>query len=163
MSRELWWGRALLKLHYVTEADYCAAAAYRTALEIAETPQLRERFEEFRCDHSRHIRDLRKVTREEGGCLKLPYKKAQYFQDERERLATSESDDEITRCLQTMTEFTSSFYEEVLEYDLPGPIPVVLKNGLTDVLRHRAWLKDVLALEAQPGIFGALPLPEFLR
>lgn len=159
MNQQPWRDKAILRLHYVTEADYCAAAALRVALEKAERSELRQKLEEFRCDHCRHVRDLRKVVREEGGSLKLPCNEAQYFQDERDALTVSESDEEIIRCLQTIVESTSSLYTQALEYDLPGPIPVVLENGLTDVLRHQAWLEEALGPEEKPIILRALTFP----
>lgn len=157
MNQKPKWIKSILKLHYLTEADYSAAATYGEALIKTETPLWREKFKEFHDDHCRHIRDLREVIHEEADHLKLPCEETQYFQEERAELESCESDEEIVRVLMKITEYAITLYGETMELDLPNPIPVVLQNGLTDVLRHQAWLKGILAKEEKPILLKPNP------
>jgi len=158
MNHKASWIKKILRLHYLTEADFSAAIAYQEALTRAEAPFFREKFEEFRIDHRRHIRDLQEVLQEEEDSLRLPCEEPQYFHPEREELENCRSDREIMRILKSTTDCTTVLYGEAIELDFPAPLSIMLQNGFTDVLRHRAWLKANLKKEEKPTLLNPNPL-----
>jgi len=132
------------KLTDVVELDYDAAAAYREAIERLDDTASKAKMQEFLRDHERHISDLSEVIRKEGGTPPDSGDFKKVLTKGKVQLADLAGDDAILKAMKTNEDQTTSKYESMVEEDFPNHIHTLLKQGLEDERRHKAWIEMTL-------------------
>lgn len=132
------------KLTDVVELDYDAAAAYKEAIDRLDDTAAKTKLQEFLKDHERHISDLSEVIRKEGGTPPDSGDFKKVLTKGKVQLADLAGDDAILKAMKTNEEQTNSKYESMVEEDFPDHIQTLLKRGLEDERRHKAWIETTL-------------------
>lgn len=132
------------KLTDVVELDYDAVAAYQEAIARLDDGAAKAKLQEFQRDHERHISDLSEVIRKEGGTPPDSGDFKKVLTKGKVQLADLAGDDAILKAMKTNEDQTTSKYESMVEEDFPSHIHTLLKRGLEDERRHRAWIETTL-------------------
>ncbi|MFW5824469.1 MAG: DUF2383 domain-containing protein [Marinobacter sp.] len=131
-------------LNDLIELDYDAIAAYQSAIERLENDSYRRKLSEFLKDHQRHIEELSKLVRKEGGTPPDEGDAKKVLTQGKVVLADLAGDDAILKAMKSNEEQTNSKYEKAVETGYPDPIQTVLQAGLADERRHKAWIETTL-------------------
>lgn len=144
MSQMLNADSVIKKLTDVVELDYDAAAAYREAIDRLDNTAFKTKLQEFLRDHERHISDLSEVIRKEGGTPPDSGDFKKVLTKGKVQLADLAGDEAILKAMKTNEDQTNSKYESMVEENFPNHIRTLLKQGLEDERRHRAWIETTL-------------------
>jgi uncharacterized protein (TIGR02284 family) len=128
------------------QLDLDAMEAYDSAMARVEKAEYREQLEAFKGDHVRHSEELSKIVAELGGKPSTGPGTKQNITTGGAVLADMVGDKRILQALKSNEDDTNKAYERAVEMsrDQPSAQPV-LRAGLEDERRHRAWLEEKLA------------------
>lgn len=132
------------KLTDVVELDYDAVAAYKAAIERVEDSGAKTKLQEFLQDHERHISDLSEVIRNEGGTPPDSGDIKKVLTKGKVQLADLAGDEAVLKAMKTNEDQTTSKYADMVKEGFPSHIETILKRGLEDERRHRAWIETTL-------------------
>lgn len=124
--------------------DHDAIAAYQAAIERLDDVSIARRFEEFKQDHQRHVRDLSGAvttlggTPRKGGDIKKVLTKGKVV------LAGLGSDKQILQAMKSNEDQTVAKYDAAVREcaTAAAPIREMLARGLEDERRHRSWIEE---------------------
>lgn len=118
--------------------DRAAAEAYRLAIDVCKTPELKEQLEGFRADHERHARgfldELGAAPPDEpderGQCIRRYTELS--AREERTALVAMRGNEELT----------NEAYASVLASDLPDEVRQMVEANWQDERRHIRWINE---------------------
>lgn len=124
--------------------DHDAIAAYDAAIERLDDVSIARRFEEFKQDHERHVRDLSGAVSTLGGTPRRGGDLKKFLTKGKVVLAGLGSDKQILQAMKSNEDTTVSKYDAaVRECTMAAPaIREMLARGLEDERRHRAWIEE---------------------
>lgn len=126
------------------ELDYDAIAAYKAAIERLENAAYKKKLTEFLGDHKKHVVELGKAMRKEGGTPPTEGDAMKLLTKGKVVLAGLVSDEAILKAMRANEEVTNTKYEEALETNYPATIQTLVRKGLADERRHKDWLVTTL-------------------
>lgn len=132
------------KLDDLIELDYDAIAAYKEAVDRFENPAFKTRLKEFLGDHERHVEELSKSVRAEGGTPPTSGDFKKVLTKGQVVLADLGDDKAILKAMKINEDQTNSKYEQAVEEGFPDHIQTLLEQGLSDERRHREWIKETI-------------------
>lgn len=144
MSKVLNVDTVIDKLSDVIELDYDAIAAYKAAIDRLDNTAYKTKLREFLADHERHVSDLSEIVREEGGTPPDSGDYKQALTKGQVVIADLAGDRAILKAMKLNEDQTNSLYEKMVNQDFPDHIQTLLKKGLSDERRHRAWIETTL-------------------
>jgi rubrerythrin len=139
------------KLRSLAQLDADAVGAYDAAIARVNEPLVRERLNDFRVDHVRHVQDLNALIQRFGGEpveLKLDLKGTAM-----KGLTAVTSMMGTEAALVAMLgneEFTNRAYELALQFDWSPEVRVLIQKNREDEYRHVTWIRD--AVRARPWL-----------
>lgn len=130
-------------LNDLIELDYDAIEAYTAAINRLEDASSREYFAQFRSDHERHTQELTQLVTDLGGTPSTGPSFKHYLTQGKVVLADLFGDEAILGAMKTNEDDTNTAYERAVNHDKkPAIAHDVLKQGLADERRHRAWIEN---------------------
>lgn len=133
-------------LKNLAQLDLDAMEAYDLALGRIEKEEYREQLEAFKGDHIRHSEELEKLVAELGDKVPTGPGTKQNVTTGGAVLADMVGDKRILEALKENEDDTNKAYERAVEMGGDHPSAAeVLKRGLDDERRHRAWIEEQLA------------------
>lgn len=130
----------------LVELDFDAIDAYQAAIDRVDDASIRERLTEFMTEHVRHTQELGRVLVEAGrvapskGDIKGVLTKGKVV------IAGLGGDKAVLLAMKTNEEDTNIAYERATEHpDASDALREILRRGLNDERRHRAWIEQRLA------------------
>lgn len=124
------------------ELDFDAVEAYEAAINRLENASYREKLEEFKADHQRHIEDLSNLLREKGIDAPTSPSVKQWLTKGKTILAQLLGDDAILKAMISNEEDTNTAYERICHHDHLWPeAKEIVNNGWDDEKRHKQWLE----------------------
>lgn len=132
------------ELSDLIEVDYDAIAAYQAAIERLDSAAYKKKLTEFLGDHKRHVVELGKAMRKEGGTPPTEGDAMKILTKGKVVLAGLVNDKAILKAMRANEEVTNTKYEEALETGYPEPIQALVRKGLADERRHKDWLVTTL-------------------
>ncbi len=127
----------------VAELDLEAALAYRTAVKLVTSPELKKQFRKFEADHTRHVVELNKVlSKMEGSPIELPQPDDDGLLGSLIRLSAVLGDSAVVLALINQEQTSNLTYDIALQIELPPAITKVLERGAAAVAGHLEWLAD---------------------
>jgi rubrerythrin len=133
----------------LVELEYDAISAYETAFKNLENPEYKKKFDEFKSDHQRHIKELSNfllVNNEE--CPSGPDTLKKLLVNGKVELASLFGDQNILNAVLSNEEDTNIAYERINqrlgEYsdEKGGKISEIIARGLSDEKKHKSWLQS---------------------
>jgi rubrerythrin len=133
------------KLRSLAQLDADAVGAYDAAISRVEEPLIREKLNEFRIDHLRHLQDLNVFIQQFGG---EPVQLKPDLKGAAMKMATAASSLMGTHAaLAAMLgneEFANRAYEYALRFEWSGEVRGLIQRNREDERRHLAWIQDSL-------------------
>ncbi|MDY7227087.1 DUF2383 domain-containing protein [Hyalangium rubrum] len=133
------------KLRSLAQLDADAVGAYDAAIARVSEPLVRERLNDFRVDHVRHVQDLNALIQRFGGEpveLKLDLKGTAM-----KGLTAVTSMMGTEAALVAMLgneEFTNRAYELALNFDWSPEVRGLIQKHREDEYRHVTWVRDAV-------------------
>jgi demethoxyubiquinone hydroxylase (CLK1/Coq7/Cat5 family) len=133
------------KLRSLAQLDADAVGAYDAAIARVSEPLVRERLNDFRVDHVRHVQDLNAFIQRFGGEpveLKLDLKGTAM-----KGLTAVTSLMGTEAALVAMLgneEFTNRAYELALQFDWSPEVRSLIQKNRGDEYRHVTWIRDAV-------------------
>lgn len=124
--------------------DYDAIAAYQAAIERLDNAEYKTNLAEFMGDHERHIEELSKVVRSEGGTPPDEGGALKILTKGKVVIAGLVGDEAILKAMRANEEVTNTKYEEAVGTGYAEPIQAILRQGLADERRHKDWIAATL-------------------
>ncbi len=124
--------------------DYDAIAAYESAIERLDTAEYKTKLTEFMGDHKRHVEELGKAVRSEGGDPPIEGGAMKMLTKGKVVIADLAGDEAILKAMNANEKVTNTKYEEMVETDYAEPIQAMLRQGLSDERRHKDWIEATL-------------------
>lgn len=132
-------------LKELIELDYDAVEAYEAAINKIESLEYKEKMRLFKADHERHIQDLSSLLKQHN--VEPPIEASlgkQWLAKGKVVLANLLGDITILKAMVSNEIDTNTAYENVLSHDdIWSDSIEIIKKGLEDEKRHKAWLEDV--------------------
>lgn len=132
------------KLTNLVELDYDAIEAYQAAVDRLDDTGFKSKLQEFMKDHERHVRELSEQIRAEGGTPPDSGDAKAVLTKGKVVMADLAGDKAILKAMQTNEAQTNSKYEEAVEEAFPENVLTLLRNGLKDERKHKAWIDQTL-------------------
>ena len=133
------------KLRSLAQLDADAVGAYDAAISRVGEPLIREKLNEFRIDHVRHLQDLNTLIQQFGG---EPVELKPDFKGSAMKVATAASSMMGTHAaLAAMLgneEFSNRAYEYALRFEWSAEVRTLVEKNRQDERRHLAWIQDAL-------------------
>ena len=133
------------KLRSLAQLDADANGAYDAAISRVDEPIIREKLNEFRIDHLRHLQELNAFILQFGG-EQVPLKPG--LKGSAMKMATAASSMMGTHAaLAAMLgneEFTNRAYEYALRFEWSAEVRTLVERNREDERRHLAWIQDAL-------------------
>ncbi|AZL16248.1 DUF892 family protein [Rickettsiales endosymbiont of Stachyamoeba lipophora] len=128
----------------LVELDYDAVEAYEAAINRLENAEYRKKMTEFMDDHKRHIKDVTELLRKHGENAPTgPDSTKQWLVKGKVVLANLVGDKTILTAMHSNEIDTNKAYARMLEReDLFDDAVNILKRGLEDEKKHKAWLEQ---------------------
>ena len=137
------------KLRALVKVDMDAVRAYDRAIEETDVPAVKKRFQSYRDDHQRHIRELSEVIRESGG--EIPDMKqgirgflVRGFTDIRSRSGTYGA----LRAMRSNEKYTNIKYEDAAEWETGPLLKEIMFRNLDDERRHLNYIEQEIRAES---------------
>lgn len=134
-------------LKELIELEYAAVDAYKAAIERLENPPYKEKLNEFKRDHERHIQEISMLLKQnkhdipQSGLLGK-----QILTMGKVILANMVGDNTILQAMKSNEIDTNTAYERMNEHKDKWPeAKEFIKTGLQDEKRHKEWLEDTLS------------------
>lgn len=131
------------------ELDYDAVEAYKTAIDKLENLAYKNKLEDFKKDHERHISELSRDLIERGeNAPKGPDIGKLLLAKGKVLLANLVGDNAILEAMKSNEIDTKAAYERM--YNRPDKwesITGFLKRGVEDEKRHKAWLEENIKID----------------
>jgi hypothetical protein len=133
------------KLRSLAQLDADAVGAYDAAIARVKESLVRERLNDFRVDHVRHVQDLNALIQRFGGEpveLRLDLKGTAM-----KGLTAMTSMMGTEAALVAMLgneEFTNRAYELALQFDWSPEVGGLIKKHREDEFRHLTWIRDAV-------------------
>lgn len=122
------------------QLDYDAIAAYKSAIERLDKAEYKAKLTEFMGDHERHVKELGKAVRDEGGTPPTGGDALMILTKGKVVIAGLVGDKAILMAMRANEEVTNTKYEDAVETGYPEQVQALLRKGLADERRHRAWI-----------------------
>jgi rubrerythrin len=133
------------KLRSLAQLDADAVGAYDAAISRVGEPLIREKLNEFRIDHVRHLQDLNAFIQQFGG---EPVELKPDLKGAAMKMATAASSMMGTHAaLAAMLgneEFSNRAYEYALRFEWSPEVRTLVEKNREDERRHLAWIQDAL-------------------
>lgn len=128
------------------ELDYDAAEAYEAAIERLDSKEYRDKIEQFRQDHLRHIRELSTLLRKHNEEPPTgPDMTKHYIAKGKVIIANLLGDETILSAMYTNEEDTNTAYNRVNDReDMWDDAKTIIRTGLEDEKRHKKWLESMM-------------------
>jgi uncharacterized protein (TIGR02284 family) len=136
------------------QLDIDASNAYEQAIKNVDDANIRQKLEQFRGDHERHVNDLSSHIRRHGG--EPPEHKPgvkgfvlQGFTAIRSAIGTESA----LKAMRSNENLTNRTYADALEWDTPDDVKQLIRKNYEDEQRHLRYIEDCLRdrpWEAQP-------------
>jgi rubrerythrin len=134
-------------LKELIELEYAATDAYEAAVERLENPTYKEKLNEFRADHERHIKEISALLKKNNH--EVPQKGTvgkRLITIGKVILANMVGDNTILEAMKSNETDTNMAYERLNGHQDKWPeAKEFIKNGLQDERRHKAWLETTLS------------------
>jgi len=126
------------------ELDYDAIEAYETAINRLESEAYKNQLKDFAEDHKRHVRELTNLLeRHNEDAPTSASLGKQWLTKGKVVLANLIGDEAILAAMKSNEEDTNTAYERMNERDDKWEDSLdILRRGLEDERRHRAWLSQ---------------------
>jgi rubrerythrin len=133
------------KLRSLAQLDADAIGAYDAAIARVNEPMVRERLNDFRVDHVRHLQDLNAFIQRFGG---EPVELRPDLKGTAMKSLTA-----VTSMMGTEAalvamlgneEFTNRAYEMALAFDWSPEVSGLIKKNREDEYRHVTWIRDAV-------------------
>lgn len=131
-------------LNDLMEVDYDAIAAYQSAIERLDNADYKAKLTEFMGDHKRHIEELSKVVRDEGGTPPTEGDAMKILTKGKVVIAGLVGDETILKAMNANEKVTNTKYEDAVEAGYAEQIQSLLHKGLSDERRHKEWIETTL-------------------
>ncbi|WP_434386932.1 ferritin-like domain-containing protein [Melittangium boletus] len=140
------------KLRSLAQLDVDAVGAYDAALARVREPLVRERLNEFRADHVRHVRDLNTFIVELGGePLELrPDLKGAAMKGLTAMTSLMGTEAALMAMLGN-EEITNRVYEMALHFEWSAPVRRLVQSHRRDEERHITWIRDAVRVRPWAG------------
>ncbi len=126
--------------------EYDALAAYDSAIPRLENAEFRERLQEFRADHQRHIEELGAAIAQLGGAPPPGAGAKSVLTTGKVVLGGLIGDKAILMAMKTNEDDTNTAYERAVDHEeRRASAEEMLGRALADERRHRAWIERTLA------------------
>jgi rubrerythrin len=126
--------------------DYDAIAAYDSAISRIDNPQFKRQLEQFREDHQRHTIELGTIISQLGGAPPSGAGAKSMLTQGKVVLGGLMGDKAILVAMKSNEHDTNTAYERAVNHQgRHGSTKEVLRRGLDDERRHRAWIEEALA------------------
>jgi rubrerythrin len=133
------------KLRSLAQLDADAVGAYDAAISRVEEPLIREKLNEFRIDHVRHLQDLNTFIQQFGG---EPVQLKPDLKGAAMKMATAASSMMGTHAaLAAMLgneEFSNRAYQYALRFEWSAEVVGLIQKNREDERRHLAWIQDAI-------------------
>lgn len=131
-------------LNDLIHLDYDAIAAYQSAIERLDSAEYKAKLTDFMGDHNRHVEELGKVVRSEGGTAPTEGDAMKILTKGKVVIAGLAGDEAILKAMRANEEVTNTKYEDAVEEGFAGPVQEILRRGLADERRHKDWLEATI-------------------
>lgn len=133
-------------LRELVELDYDAVAAYEAAINRIESEVYKEKLNEFKADHERHIQEISNILSKHNEEAPEGPSSKQWLTQGKVVIANLMGDEAILRAMLTNEVDTNTAYERMNEReDEWSDIQDILKKGLEDEKRHKQWIEECLS------------------
>jgi rubrerythrin len=136
---------SLDQLVTLAQLDIDAAQAYEQAIDGIDIPEIRDRLDDFREDHERHVDELSAAITRLGG--EPPRREADFKGYVIEGYTAVRSAMGIAGALRAMKNneiLANTIYEQALSLDLPDDVKAIIERNREDERRHLAYIEAVL-------------------
>ena len=138
-------GNFLNMLGDLLSLDRSAISAYNSAIGRIEKLEFKQRLQEFRNDHDRHIRELEGLISELGGTPPTGAGIKSMLTQGKVAIGSLFGDKAILGAMKTNEDDTNDAYERAVDReDVPASAVPVLERGLADERRHRQWIEETI-------------------
>lgn len=131
-------------LNDLIHLDYDAIAAYQSVIERLDNAEHKAQLTEFMGDHKRHVEELGKVVRSEGGTAPSEGDAMKILTKGKVVIAGLAGDKAILKAMRVNEEVTNTKYEDAVEEGYAEQVQALLRQGLADERRHKEWLKTTI-------------------
>jgi rubrerythrin len=134
-------------LKELIELDRAAIEAYETAIEHLENKSYREKLGEFQKDHERHVKEVSDLLMTKGE--EIPDQRdwtKELLATGKVMMANLVGDNAILQAMKSNETDTNTAYERMDNHnDKWQESEDIIKQGLRDEKRHKAWLESTLS------------------
>ncbi|KFA89628.1 MULTISPECIES: ferritin-like domain-containing protein [Archangium] len=133
------------KLRSLAQMDVDAVGAYDAAIARVKEPMVRERLNDFRVDHVRHVQELNAFIRQFGGePVELrPDLKGAAMKGLTAMTSMMGTEAALVAMLGN-EEFTNRAYELALSFEWSPEVRALIQKNRRDEERHITWVKDAV-------------------
>ena len=133
-------------LQDLLELEFDAVEAYDAAINRLEDEHYKSKLREFRGEHRVHIRELSAILQKHGKSVPTGPSGKQWLTKGKVVLGSLMGDNSILSAMRSNEVDTVTAYERLNEYNDKWPDSVeILKRGLNDERKHKAWLESVIS------------------
>ena len=133
------------KLRALAQLDVDAIAAYNAAIARVAEPLVREKLEEFRGDHARHVQALNALIQRHGG---TPVSQRADLKGAAMKGVTALSSlmgtEAVLLAMLANEEVTNRAYELVLQFEWSDEARLLIRRHRADEERHITWIRDAV-------------------
>jgi rubrerythrin len=147
------------KLRTLAQLDVDAAGTYEAAIARVKEQLIRERLNDFRVDHMRHVQDLNAVIQSLGGePVELrPDLKGAAMKGVTAMTSMMGTEAALVAMLGN-EELTNRTYDLALRFDWSPEVRQLIEKNRQDEERHLAWIKDAVRLRPWVGDEAEAPI-----
>ncbi|ADO74751.1 ferritin-like domain-containing protein [Stigmatella aurantiaca] len=149
----------VMKLRSLAQLDADAVGTYDAAIARIAEPLVRERLNEFRVDHVRHIQDLNQFIERLGGeaVALSPDLKGAAMKGLTAVTSMMGTEAALVAMLGN-EEFANRAYDLALQFDWSPEVLQLIQKNREDERRHLTWIRD--AVRTRPWLRDAAPAVE---
>ncbi len=133
------------ELKDLLQLDYAAVEAYDSAIERFKNETFKMKFQEFRNDHHRHIKNVTEYLKKIGGDYPTGAGIKKILTQGKVILANLAGDISLLKAMKSNELETTEAYKHINAYpDIPSDIKDALLDGYQDEKRHLLWIEKEL-------------------
>jgi rubrerythrin len=126
------------------ELDYDAAEAYQAAIDRIDDPSYKQKLQEFKQDHLRHIKELSEILEKRGVEVPTGPSIKQWLTKGKVVIANLISDVAVLEAMYDNEKDTNTAYERLSKReDQWEDARLIILGALDDERRHKNWLDSV--------------------